>query len=115
LVPGPAAKKDAYEFCVSRDGALFFERGSAPAHRAQVSGDQMQALEALLARASQKQSQEIAHTCGHAGTLLVEWTWSGKSFAAHEACDDTQPVIATELRDATWRLLKLDSVKARKK
>lgn len=112
---GPSASHDGYEFCVSRDGGLLFERGSAPAHRGRLSSEQMQSLRTLLEKASQRQSQEIAHSCTHARSLLVEWTWSGKSFAAHEACDDTQPVIATELRDAAWRLLRLDSVKARKK
>lgn len=112
---GPAAKKDSYEYCVAKDGALLFERGSAPAHRGHLSHAQMQALEALLARASQRQSQEMAHTCAHAGSLLVEWTWSGKSFAAHEACDDSQPVVATEVRDAAWNILKLERVKAQKK
>jgi hypothetical protein len=113
--PGPAASHDGYEFCVSHDGGLFFERGSAPAHRGRLSSEQMQSLKTLLERASQRQSQEIAHSCTHARSLLVEWTWSGKSFAAHEACDDTQPVLASELRDDTWRLLRLDSVKVRKK
>lgn len=114
-VDGPAAKKDAYEYCVAKDGALLFERGSAPVHRARISDAQMQALKALLTRASQRQSQEMAHTCTHARSLLVEWTWSGRTFAAHEACDDTQPVVATEVRDAAWNILKLERVKAQRK
>jgi hypothetical protein len=108
---GPSASHASYEFCVSHDGGLLFERGSAPAHRGRLSSEQVQSLKTLLERASQRQSQEIAHSCTHARSLLVEWTWSGKSFAAHEACDDTQPVIATELRDAAWRVLKLERVK----
>lgn len=111
----PVAPKDSYEYCVAKDGALLFERGSGPAHRGHINDEQMQALTALLTRASQRQSQEMAHTCAHAGSLLVEWTWSGKSFAAHEACDDTQPVVATEVRDAAWNILKLARVKAQKK
>lgn len=114
-VDGPAAKKDSYEYCVAKDGALLFERGPGPVHRGHINDDQMQALEDLLTRASQRQSQEMAHTCAHAGSLLVEWTWSGKFFAAHEACDDTQPVVATEVRDAAWNILKLGRVKAQTK
>jgi hypothetical protein len=114
-VAGPLAKKDSYEFCVSREGDLLFERGLAPTHRARVSDEQIQSLKAVLARASQRQGQEVAHTCTHSRSLLVEWIWSGKSFAAHEACDDTQPVVANEIRDAAWKILRLESVKAPKR
>jgi hypothetical protein len=113
-VGGQQSKKESYEFCVSREGVLLFDRGSGPIQRS-VSDEQMKALKAVIERVSQKQSQEIAHTCTHVRSLLVEWMWSGKSFAAHEACDETQPVIATEVRDAAWRILNLDSVKALKK
>jgi hypothetical protein len=113
-VTGQAAKKDSYEFCVSRDGALLFDRGSGPVQR-KVTGEQMQSLQDVLSRASQKQSQEIAHVCTHVRSLLVEWTWSGKSYAAHEACDDSQPVVAHEVRDSAWRILKLDTLKPPKK
>jgi hypothetical protein len=113
-VGGQPSKKETYEFCVSREGTLLVERGSGPVQR-HVSDEQMNALKAVIERASQRQSQEIAHTCTHVRSLLVEWIWSGKSFAAHEACDENQPVVATEVRDAAWRILKLESMKAPKK
>lgn len=113
-VTGQAAKKDSYEFCVSREGGLIFDRGSGPVQR-KLTGEQMQTLKDTLGRASQKQSQEIAHVCTHVRSLLVEWTYSGKSYAAHEACDDTQPVVANEVRDSAWRILKLDTLKPPKK
>lgn len=114
-VEGPASKKDSYEYCVSRDGALLFEHGSAPTHRGNINNEQMHALQELLVRASKRQRQEIAHTCTHTRFLLVEWMWSGRSFAAHEACDDTQPVVANEVHAAAWSILKLGRVKAQKK
>ncbi len=114
-VEGPAAKKDSYEYCVSHDGTLLFEHGSAPTHRGRINNEQLHALQELLVRASKRQSQEVAHSCTHTRSLLVEWMWSGRYFAAHEACDETQPVVATEVRDAAWSILKLERVKAQKK
>ncbi len=113
MVGAKQSKMDAYEFCVSREGALHFVRGSEPAHRGQITDEQMQALKQLLARASQRLSREISYSCSHPRSLLVEWAWSGRYFAAHEACDETQPVLATEVHDSAWRILRLESVKAR--